>query len=333
MSEKSPTSPNHEKALDENIGETIVCQMNDIMTTPKDVLTAMALGEPLPDNEDEPTYLMPEGGAFSEEDSLALSIWTKENGDNLPKILSEIGYYPEEITDGNIARLKLCLRTPRFIYAQARKDRTGDSRLVPELADYNESLRETVIANPNMSKKDLSLLLHGAVMWAGLPDSYRVSCSEMIEKTINGARGELVMEQIARSKSAQAAGIGFEATSVEDDVRGVDCRLTVPLQIKNEEITISLPVDVKFDRRQILDLLDVDEEIKPYKIKNGKAVMWAGTTKDDLNGSLMLDEAAAEKKGAALTPIVQRAAEEFYDIQSRRRPYRQAMGNYGLRSA
>jgi hypothetical protein len=317
MYEKIPAPTNREKMLDENIGETTVGQMNDIIMEPK-------------------FGLYPEDGHFSAEQSGQLSDWVKDNSENLEEILAEIGYYPEELTEANIKRLKLCLMTPRFIYAQSKRDRGSEDRpSAQELTEYREVLREAVLANPDMRQDELSLLLHGAVMWAGLPDSYRHSSGQIIDRAIAGVRGEVVMEQLARSGAAQAAGIVYENTSAEEDARGVDLRLFVPIQKRGEETIVPMGVDVKFDRRQILDLIGPDEEIKPYKIKNGVVVMWAGTTRDDLNGRMSLEQAAAEKKGVALTPILQQAATELLEARNQRRMDKlgKNLGHYGLRSA
>lgn len=314
MYEKILPPSSHEKILDEDIGELTVSQMNDIVTTPE-------------------YNLYPEDGTYSEEQSKRLSDWVKENSDSLEDILTDIGYYPEELAEANISRLKLCLMTPRFIYAQDKRDHGNDKTTAHELTEYREVLRHAVQADPDIQAKDLKLALHGAVMWANLPDTYRYSSSGIIERAVSGVSAELVMKQLALSKVAQAAGIEYEDTSAEEDASGIDLRLTVPVQRISEVTPVSMGVDVKFNRKQIIDILDLNEEIKPYKITNGKVVMWPGVTKEDLKGRLMLDDASAERKGAALVPFLQRAAEEFRANEYHHRKIRENIGRRSLRSA
>lgn len=312
QNESFPSSVENENTLEESGSELRSFQINDLIMEP-------ALG------------LVPENSAFNPEQSKQLAEWAKSA--DIRTALEGIGYYDEELTDSSMKLLRLSLMTPRFLYMKDLQDKTGDRNVVMGLTEYHEVLRETIHANPDIKASELTTELQSASIWAGLPDSFRFSAGRMVEKAVNGARAELILEQLATSKAANLAGITYEQTSTEDDAKGVDLRLRVPIRKGSEETIVNMPVDVKFSIEQILALFSPDEEVKPYKIKNGIAVMWPGTSKEDLAGQLMLAPASAEEKGKKVVPILQMAAAEYHDYERRYKRTNKSMGHRAVRAA
>ncbi len=314
MSEKNiaPHSIENEEQSSEERLELISFQMRDIVTTP-------GYG---------PTF---KEDATAIEKTKQLSDWAKTS--DIDMTLEGIQYYEDERTDANLKLVKLGLMTPYFVYGQHARDHGKDTFSKEELIEYRETLHEAILANPDLKATDFAESLQSTVLKSDLPESYRFSSGSIIEGALNGARGELIVEQIALSEAAKAAGITYEDSSVEEDARGIDFYLIAPIQRGNSVINVKMPGDVKFNLEQVSALQDPDEAQMPYTIKNGKVILWPGTSKEDFKGTLLLSQAAVEEKAKKMVPFLHMAAEEYYDYLQNQRRIRQNIGRRGVRSA
>ncbi len=313
MNEKYQAHPLRERELTRRLGELTVLQMDDIISLPE-------------------SGLKPEEGFFDEEASLKLSGWMKENRDNLVATLSESenNYTPEELDDTAMKSLVLCLSTPRFVYAQDRRDRTRDNsqNLKRELVEYGEAMRDAVRANPHTPRSRLIAALEGAVLWAGMPRSLHDPATEMFRGITNGVRGELFMEQLVQSKAAQEAGIIYRNTSTADDLKGKDVSLLVPIQRNGHTVMVPVSLDAKYNLQRIRRRLPDNEQNLTYHIaSDGVTSMWPGVTFEEMGDRMMLDQASVEEKGEAIIPTLREIAEKIYEQTIQMHMGKTALGN------
>ena len=313
MYEKNPVSHSIETEVQptEDRWVLISSQMSDILTTP-------GYGPVLDDN------------IAAEDKEKQISEWAKDA--DLDTTLETLGYYEEERTTPNLTLLKLELMTPYFVYAENLDDRGIKKALPGEITEYREALLEAIRANPDTQAIDLAVALQSAVLQSNLPESFRFSSGRIIERALNGARGELIMEQLAHSERAKTAGITYRDTSAAEDARGVDLQLTIPIEHDKSLVNVDVPIDIKFNVEQVASLIKSDEEIKPYVIKDGRVIFWPGTSREDFAGNLLLDQKIVEEKSKKIVPALRRAAEEYYTYKHHRRIDR-ILGHQGLRSA
>jgi len=248
------------------------------------------------------------------EESETAEMWSKRLSDwamdaKLEGALDIAGYSEEECTDGSNKLLRLGLMTPHFVYAsEHKKAHTNDTAEIRDLIKYNEVLRTALKANSELSPQEFAAYLQSITMWADVPTAHRLSTEKIINTTINGARGELIFGQIVDSESMRNKGIFYRDASTEDDIRGIDCRVSILFG----QDRVILPVNVKTSTRQIASLAN-SKESKPYAIAGNAAVMWAGVNLADLKDNLLLDQDAAEKKVEPMAKLLRMAGADYYD--------------------
>lgn len=299
MPETLSSQRNHNTFIDQ-IEHNAFTYMRDIET---------AEGYPLPPDPENPDSNRP---IYTAKESLELAEWAKNRNGDFTDVLKSAGWHKGEYTDEEIKMLELLLRTPRFIYAYApsQEDRSSlEGNPVLELTEYRALLREAIKANSELSADELIQMLIGTAV-LHLPESYRHKNSEVIERAVHGARGEGFVEDLARQ-----AGITCRAATPEDDAKGIDLRLTVPVRKRGEELEVELPVDVKFLQEQIP--CDPGEISRRFRIvKDGKAVMlWHGVPLRELKNRLVLDEATIERNAPEFAYVVTEAAKQFAAYQ------------------
>lgn len=300
MDEKAPQIwETDDGTYDNVIGEVTVGQMNDIITE---------------------FGFASEDGDLSAEKSKELAEFAKEHDENtFGAILSELGYYPDELTEPDIARLKVCLMTPRLVQAQNHGDAIGDKgdrSLRRELCEYNDTLKEMMALHPDASLTELEEMLITSLMWSGASMKNSRAEARLLRRRLNGARAELAMQQFATSSIAESAGITYKATSIEGDLNGTDLLLDVPVAL-NDKITTTmhLRIDVKSDPKAVKALhRRREDEHKNYSFTaGGRVIMWSHLTEKEFGNKAMLGPDDAQRYGEIMLRECQEAARDLHD--------------------
>lgn len=322
MTEKYPSYDfeNELDRLDLRASKRIGMQMTDIIR--------------LPDQD-----LMPDPEGFTVENGLKLAEFARENSiDDLREVLIEARghlpegqqYQPEELDDASLALLKLCLLTPRHVENQMTRDIQYDNtpELKREMVEYGEVMRNAVRADPDIRQSSLIKYLRNIVHQARMPQSYIQSSRRIFEQITNGMIGELAAEDLARSPAAQKAGIIYHETSTDDDLRGVDIRVTVPIQRGRRRIDVPVSLDPKYNRSYFSSRLPANRQDQIYIVRGERATIWPLVDWEEMNDRMTLTEEQVKEKGTQIVPVLQEIAEDIHDWTSRTSMGKTATRNY-----
>lgn len=244
-----------------------------------------------------------------EESCKKLFEWAKSG--QIESGLATAGYFEDEWTEDSKKLLQLGLMTPYLISTGSEHDK-GKSADTLDLVEYNEVLRESIKSNPQIKAREFAFFLQGAAMLGDLPESYRKSSEHLINRYINGARSELIFEQILNSETVKSSRITYENASAEDDIRGIDFVVNVPFGGGKDAINVRMPVDVKSTSAQIASYAKLSST-KTHAIYRDSVVMWSGVDLNGLGDSLLLNPSLVETKGAPMEKIIRIAASDYYN--------------------
>lgn len=281
FSEKEPSPTNLDLVTD---------QMRDVLSIPE--LNMGAASELTP-----------------EERCKELFEWAKS--DQIESGLEAAGYFEDEWTEDSKKLIQAGLMTP-YSVSIGSKHGTKTNINTLELVEYNEMLRASIKSNPHIKAREFAFFLQGAAMLGDLPESYRKSSEYLINSCINGARSELIFEQILNSESIKSSRITYEDATAEEDVRGIDFLVHVPFGSGKDEVSVSMPVDVKSTSSQVASYAK-SSNAKTHAIYRGSVIMWSGVDLNGLGDSLLLDPSLAEAKGAPMEKVIRIAASDYYN--------------------
>jgi hypothetical protein len=321
MTEKYPSHDleNELERLELRVSKRIGMQMTDIVRLPDQDLT-------------------PDTRGFTPENSFKLAEFARENGDHLGDFLVNARrhlpenqqYQPEELDDASLALLKLCLLTPHHVDNQMKRDLEQDNTqgLKREMVEYGEAMRNAVRADPDIRQSSLIKYLRNVVQQARMPYPHIQSSRRIFEQITNGMIGELAAEDLVRSPAAQEAGIVYHETSTDDDLRGVDIRVTIPIQRGRRRIDVPVNLDPKYNRSYFLSRLPASRQDQIYIARGQRATIWPLVDWEEMDDRMTLTEEQVIEKGVQMVPVLQEIAEDIYDWNTRAGMGRTATRNY-----
>lgn len=251
---------------------------------------------------------------FNPEDSLIFAQKIKKYEGLFSALFTNRGFHPAAAFPNIVPLVRLCLLSAPSIVMQDMKEHGGDTAFKKEFSEYNSTVREAILANPNLTKEGLLLLMQGGALWAKVPREHHYPSTIMFEKRIMGAASEIAGKKLFDSSAVQEAGITYRESTTEDDLHGTDLIVFLP---DGREIRL----DIKHNPRQVHDSGNTDHKHPLYRFhEDNKVKIYLGIRDLLEDGRLQLTQEDAEQRGAALIGTLYAVAEEIDTRAARKLP-------------